>query len=262
MTDDRIARLERLLYGAEATAEEREEAARELLELQAAAVSERDDAAADAAGTSAETSVADADGTEPDGALDTDRGGGGAAADQRRRVRRVLIAATAALVVGVLAGWQLGAREAEQQAELAAAADSVFPGPRTQADYLAALPVAADSPATEVFARPATAADVPGVPWMHDFGEGEAEVRLLATRGDDTSIYAVHDGGEYCLFILLPGLQAGTMGCTEGGRFPLEGVNGGMSIEGSPDAYIDVTWRPDGSLSVLVPGVDQETLRG
>lgn len=254
MTADRVADLERIVYGSGASDEEREHAARELLELRAAlAAAER----ADEAGTTAET--ADVEAADADSAPAPHTDDPVAAADPRRRFRRVIIAATAALVVGVLAGWQLGAREAEQQAELAAAADSAFPGPRTQAEYLAALPAAADSPATEVFDRPATAADAPEASWMPDVVGAGADSRLLAIRSDGTSIYAVHDGDEYCLYVLLPALEGGTMGCTEGGRFPAEGLQLGMSVEGSPEAYVNVTWRPDGSLSVLVPRTEPAT---
>lgn len=255
MTADRIADLERLAYGSGASDDERERAVRELLELRASATQEN---AVDASATEAtiEPSGLEAAGADGADGPAVDVPVAATAADPRRRVRRVIIAATAALVVGVLAGWQLGAREAEQQAELAAAAESVFPGPRTQAEYLAALPVAADSPAIEVFDRPATDADVPAVPWAHDFGEGTAEFRLLATRGDGTSIYAAHDGDEYCLFIVLAELDAGSMGCTEEGRFPAEGLEIGLSVSGSPSPTFSVSavWRPDGSLAVSVPG--------
>lgn len=255
MTADRIADLERLAYGSGASDDEREGAVRELLELRASATQEN---AIDAGATEATEATIEPSGIEAAGAdgPDVDVPVAATAADPRRRVRRVIIAATAALIVGVLAGWQLGAREAEQQAELAAAADSVFPGPRTQAEYLAALPVAADSPAIEVFDRLATDADTPAVPWAHDFGEGAAEFRLLATRGDGTSVYAAHDGDEYCLFIVLAELDAGSMGCTEEGRFPAEGLEIGLSVSGSPSPTFSVkaVWRPDGSIVVLVPG--------
>ncbi|MFB6611447.1 hypothetical protein ACFCVO_14065 [Agromyces sp. NPDC056379] len=256
MTADRVADLERIVYGSGASDEEREQSARELLELRAAlaAAEER----TDEAGTTAET--ADVEAADADSAPAPHTDDPVAAADPRRRLRRVIIAATAALVIGVLAGWQLGAREAEQRAELASAAGSAFPGPRTQAEYLAALPPAADSPATEVFDRPATAADAPEASWMPDVGGAGADSRLLAIRGDGTSIYAVHDGDEYCVYVVLPVLEAGTISCTEGGRFPAEGLQAGMSVEGSPEATVGVTWRPDGSLSVLVPRTEPATL--
>jgi hypothetical protein len=165
----------------------------------------------------------------------------------------VIIAATVALVVGVLAGWQLGAREAEQQAELAAAADSVFPGPRTQAEYLAALPVAADSPAIEVFDRPATDADVPALAWGGGLDEASPEIRLLATGADGIPAYAIREGEEYCLFLVFEADLSASATCTDTGRFPPEGLRLTTVMQGAQSG-VDVTWRPDGSIAVLVPG--------
>ncbi|MFC9561632.1 hypothetical protein [Agromyces sp. NPDC056965] len=256
MTADRAADLERIVYGSGASDEERERAARELLELRAVPAAAAAAESADTSDATTETADAEVAGVDLATAQTDDPV---AAADPRRRLRRVIIATTAALVAGVLAGWQLGAREAQQQAELAAAAGSAFPGPRTQAEYLAALPPAADSPATEVFDRPATDADVPEALWLPDAGGADTDSRLLVTRADGTSIYAIHDGDEYCVQVILPVLQGGTMGCTEGGRFPAEGLQVGMIIEGSPEATVNVTWRPDGSLSVLVPRTEPAT---
>lgn len=245
MTTDRIADLERLVYGSGASDDEREAATRELLELRASAVHESASADADADATA----PSGIDATGADGLAVDMPPAAATAADPRRRVRRVIIAATAALVIGVLAGWQLGAREAEQQAELAAAAESVFPGPRTQAEYLAALPVAADSPAIEVFQRPATAADTPTTGTDMDFGNGPLEYRLLATRADGLPVYAARDDSELCLFVTF-GVSGGSGTCTSDGRFPAEGLRLNGSVYDASSPSVDVTWRADGSLSI------------
>ncbi|MFB9307834.1 type II secretory pathway pseudopilin PulG [Agromyces hippuratus] len=252
MTDDRIADLERLAYGSGTSDIEREDAVRELLELRALATDEN--AAADAGATTATT--------EPSG-IDAAGAAGAAglavvpvastAADPRRRTRRVIIAASAALVVGVFAGWQFGAREATQRAELAAAADSAFPGAQTQAEYLASFPVAADTLAARVFDRPATTADTPPNPWTDAVGEEQAEYRLLATRADGSPVYAARDGSDYCLLVVMPGGAGASSTCTDDGRFPPDGLHMGMGVEGEPDASVEVGWRPDGSLTMLVP---------
>ncbi|WP_157372978.1 hypothetical protein [Agromyces sp. Root81] len=168
-------------------------------------------------------------------------------------MRRLIIAATAALVVGVLAGWQAGAREAglqaEHDADLAAASASAFPGPRTQAEYLESLPVAAESPAFDVFLRPATAADAPAAGPEMNFGNGQLEYRLLGTRADGLPIYAARDDSELCLFIEF-GTDGGVATCTDDGRFPAEGLRLDASMYATSSPSIVVTWRPDGSLTM------------
>ncbi|RXZ49167.1 hypothetical protein ESP57_09520 [Agromyces fucosus] len=247
MTTDRIADLERLVYGSGASDDEREAAARELLELRASAIHESASAGADA--TPAPTGPSDIDATGADGLAVDMPPAAATAADPRRRVRRVIIAATAALVVGVLAGWQLGAREAEQQAELAAAAESVFPGPRTQAEFLASQPAAAGSAAAAVFVRPATDADVPPASMVPDFGNGPMETRLLATRADGSLVFAGRDDSEFCLVLTMGNDLGGAATCTIDGRFPHEGLSVGWSSSGAVPS-LDVTWQPDGSLTV------------
>ncbi|MBM7832193.1 type II secretory pathway pseudopilin PulG [Agromyces cerinus] len=246
MTADRITRLERTVYGAGSSDEERADAARELHELRSAAQTTAAPAV-DAGDAPDEASVTESSFTaEADERV-------GAVADPRRRTRRVIVAASAALVVGVLAGWQLGAREATQRAELAAAADSAFPGAQTQAEYLASFPVAADTLAARVFDRPATTADTPPNPWTDAVGEEPAEYRLLATRADGSPVYAARDGSDYCLLVVIPGGAGASSTCTDDGRFPPDGLRVGMGVEGEPDVSVEVGWRPDGSLTMLVP---------
>ena len=249
MTADRIARLERIAYGSGASDEEREDAARELHDLRAAAESGGSDAVssdtvgsdADMAATSTETP-----GAEPDAIPQAEQP---APADVHRRLRRVIIAATAALVVGVLAGWQLGAREAEQQADLAAAAGPAFPGPRTQAEFLASQPLAAESAAAEAFLQPATDADAPPADMLPDFGNGPMETRLLATRVDGSLVFAGRDDSEFCLILAMGNGMGGAGTCTTDGRFPHDGLSVGWSSSGT-DPSLDVTWQADGSLTV------------
>lgn len=247
MSADRIAALERLAYGSGASDDEREDAVRELLELRASVAHENITADSDA--MSAPTGASGIDATGADGVDDPELDGpvAASAADPRRRVRRVIIAATAALVVGVLAGWQLGAREAEQQAEQAAA--PVFPGPRTQAEFLASQPVAAESAAAAVFLRPATDADLPPTSMVPDFGNGPMETRLLATRADGSLVFAGRDDTEFCLVLAMGDGLGGAGTCTTDGRFPHDGLSVGWSNSESATS-LDVTWQADGSLTV------------
>ncbi|HEY9365750.1 MAG TPA: hypothetical protein VIP55_03870 [Agromyces sp.] len=248
MTADRIADLERLAYGSGASDDERERAVRELLELRASAT-QGNTIDADATEATIEPSGIEAAGADGADGPDVDVPVAATAAGPRRRVRRAIIAATAALVVGVLAGWQLGAREAEQQAELAAAAESVFPGPRTQADFLASQPVAAGSTAAAAFLQPAT--DTDGLPAsvVPDFRNGPMETRLLATRADGSLVFAGRDDTEYCLVLAMGNGLGGAATCTTDGRFPHDGLRVGWSNSGALPS-LDVTWQANGSLTV------------
>ena len=249
MTADRIADLERLAYGSGARDDEREAAVRELLELRASAAQEAAAAATGSMNVPTELSGRDGAGTDGVDDMGLDVPIAGSTADPRRRVRRVIIAATAALVVGVLTGWQLGAREAERQAELAAAAGPAFPGPRTQAEFLASQPLAAESAAAETFLQPATDADAPPADMLPDFGNGPMETRLLATRIDGSLVFAGRDDSEFCLILAMGNGLGGAGTCTTEGRFPHDGLSVGWSSSGTVTS-LDVTWQADGSLTV------------
>jgi len=156
-----------------------------------------------------------------------------------------------------MAGWQLGQLSAADATDAGASATPpASPGPLLQADVLAAMPVAAETLAARVFLREAVAQDTPGLPGLADNamltpGGGPLEFRLLATRSDGTQFFAARDsdGADLCFFITFTAEQTASAACTDGGRFPNEGLRLGASAGNGRDA-VDATWRPDGSLQI------------
>ncbi|MGW9630070.1 hypothetical protein ACWGST_05160 [Agromyces sp. NPDC055520] len=138
--------------------------------------------------------------------------------------------------------------------------DVSTPGALTQGEYLAAQPVAVQSPAAAVFSRPATAADVPTMDPgtdplspLIDLGVGPLEFRLLATRGDGLPVYAARSDSELCLLAEFgAGSSAGT--CTTDGRLPFDGLHLSASMSGNSMPSVDVAWHPDGMLTVQTLG--------
>jgi hypothetical protein len=256
--DDDVAHLQRLAYGADSTPEERHRAVDELRTLATAT-----DATAslspppDPAGATGATGGA----VDPGGAP-APAGSGTAAsasadepgAGRRLAIRIGVITGAAALVVGVVAGWQLGRLDGADAADSGAPAPATSPGPRLQADVLAAMPVATETLAARVFLREAVAEDAPDLPGLLDGtgltpDGGPPEFRLLASRADGTRFFAAHDGDELCLFVLFTPEPSTTRVCTDDGRFPVEGLRLVASAESGRDS-VDATWRPDGSLQM------------
>ncbi|WP_022890987.1 hypothetical protein [Agromyces subbeticus] len=263
---DRLAHLQRIVYGTGtgASDSERAEAARELVALTSPGQPAETDGTGELSPVRPSTSMpGDASaGTSVDASAGTTAGSAadfteGPAVERPSWVRRAIIAAAAALVIGVLAGWQLGAREAAADADRAAsetaASATPFPGPRTQAEFLASQPVAAGSAAAAVFLRPATDADVPPATLVPDFGNGAIETRLLATRSDGSRVFAGRDDSEYCLILTMGGDLGGAATCTSDGRFPHDGLNVGWSSSGATPTF-DVIWQADGTLIVSAAG--------
>jgi hypothetical protein len=263
-----VAHLQRIAYGADSTPEERQRAADELRTLatatdapaglspspEAAGVTGATDgprnpggASGPAGSGSAASATAAADAPAPASA---DEPGAG----RRLAIRIGVVAGAAALVVGVGAGWQLARLDGADAADSAAPAPATSPGPRLQADVLAAMPVATETLAARVFLREAVAEDAPDLPGLLDGtgltpDGGPPEFRLLATRADGTRFFAARDGDELCLFVLFTPEPSTTRACTEGGRFPTEGLRLVASAERGRDS-VDATWRPDGSLQI------------
>ena len=251
-----VGRLQRLAYGADSTPEERRRAAEELQALAADAAAndatENSDPAAGGAAPTRAQAAAAAEATAPDDAPEPDEEPG----IGRRLVIRIGVAAgAAALVLGVMAGWQLGQLSDADAADAGSPkAPTASPGPLLQADVLAAMPVAAETLAARVFIRPAIGEDTPGLPGLLDTGGttpggGPLEFRLLATRVDGVEFFAARDGADLCLFVVFSAEQTATGTCTQGGRFPEEGLQLGASAGNGRDS-IDATWHPDGSLQI------------
>ncbi|WP_159604744.1 hypothetical protein [Agromyces humi] len=175
-----------------------------------------------------------------------------------------IIAGTAALVLGLIAGTQLDRLTGGTDARPSVAAPTVNPEPLLQADVLAAKPVALDTSAAEVFARPATPADVPALEGQVgpiDFGAGPVETRLLFVGLDGVEIFAARDGDDLCLLVPTP--EPGFNGaCTQDGRFPTDGLRvsgvSGTAASGVDPVPLAVIWYPDGSVRVGLLGDIQE----
>lgn len=253
MQVDDIARLERIAFGAGSTEEERRRAADELRTLREA---EFEAASAEVGGADAdprpdESVGAAASGDEPaDATAD--------AAGRRMAVRVGVIVGAAALVLGVVAGTQLDRLTGSAETGVPVTAPTVNPEPLLQADVLAAKPVALETSAAEVFARPATPADVPeldGQGGPIDFGAGPVETRLLFVGLDGVEIFAARDGDDLCLLVPTP--DPGFNGaCTDDGRFPPEGLR--VAVSGVDATSTAVIWYPDGSVRVGLLGYIQE----
>ncbi|MDQ0894327.1 hypothetical protein [Agromyces ramosus] len=269
--DDEVARLQRLVYGADSTADERRRAAEELHELAQAtdAAARPSPGSADIADSAGGTGSTDGGATpahaaasSPTADVDDPPAPGAEAGFGRRLAIRVGVAGgAAALVLGIVAGWQLSQLDGGDVADAdALTAPTESAGPRLQADALAAMPVAAETLAARVFLRAAVPEDRPDLPGLREGagmvpGNGPREFRLLATRADGIRFFAARDVDELCLFYVTPvsgpeGVTAsGT--CTRGGRFPNEGLR--LSGSGSSGTEsVDATWRPDGSLQIGV----------
>ena len=225
----RIARLQRVAYGADATDAERSAAEAEL-----AALRERGDAgegdAGDApapggAGEAAARSAADAASASPVSA------GARPAGSPRSGRRAVLAYSAVALVAGAVIGWAVGSGIA----------------PSEGSDV--GVPVA-ETRAWEVFERPATDGDFVRHPGpLVDIGTDDSTRRLLLTRSDGVRLIAVRtmDGENACIILALPVGQPATA-CTEDGRFPREGIRAEISVQGV-GVYL-AGWTPDGQADI------------
>lgn len=225
--DQRIARLQRLAYGADASDADRAEAAAELAALRTGG----GDDDADGPPLTPAPSAASDDG-RPVEADRADRSG----ADRTGRptrwgLRRVLASSSAALIVGVAIGWGVG---------------GAIP-PSEGADV--GVPVT-ETAAWDVFDRPATDGDfVRHPPPLIDIDADDSTRRLLLTRSDGVRLVAVRtaDGENACLILALPVGRPATA-CTTEGRFPREGLRAEISVQGV-GVYL-AGWTPDGRAEV------------
>jgi hypothetical protein len=224
----RMARLQRLAYGADASEAERAEAEAELALLRVG-----DDSAArpvepsPAAGPTNDLAAHE---------LPPDRTHSSPAVPARpaqRGLLRALALSAAALVAGIAIGWGVGsAVEPSEGADVG-------------------VPVA-ETAAWEVFDRPATDGDFVRHPGpLVDIGTDDATRRLLLTRSDGVQLVAVRtiDGEDACLILALPVGRPATA-CTEDGRFPRDGLRAEISVQGV-GVYL-AGWTPDGRVEINV----------
>ncbi|QTX03473.1 hypothetical protein [Agromyces archimandritae] len=160
-----------------------------------------------------------------------------------RRWALTALVGVAALVLGGIGGWQV--RDAGAQAELAEPARAASAGDYGSFD---------DTPAADIFERPAADADIlpPQFRQMLSGGDGnpassEALVsRLLATRSDGTTVYAslLPDDSICLTAALVTGSSGGS--CAQIGDFMKQGIVLGLSGGSGPS--IDLSFGPDGVL--------------
>ncbi|RZS63334.1 hypothetical protein EV187_3649 [Agromyces ramosus] len=179
-----------------------------------------------------------------------------------RRFRWAVAAGTAALLVGIAVGWQLGTRTAGPGA--AGAVDQALGASASIAAGTPdgfALPVV-ESPAYDVFDRPTQPTDAPPPIVQEDWADGwldTSTLRLLATTADGVGVYGAKavPGGrsadigpdDVCLVVVRSGGTGGT--CTQQGVFRDGELWTDVSIEG--DGRVRAEWHADGTVLVSVP---------
>lgn len=229
--EQRIARLQRLAYGAATSDEERAAAEAELAALRR---EPRDPAAADdpaEADAGSRTFGPDAAGARP-GAPSA----GTAAPDGRTVVRVAAVAAVAALLIGAASGWVLGS----------AADPSVGAGGEAPVEW---------TQAWQVFDRRQDDGDlVRHPPPDPDVELDDSSRRLLVTRSDGVRLVAARtaDGADACLILVLPVGRPG-IACTEMGRFPGDGLRAEVSARAVGE-YVAL-WYADGRITVNAAAV-------
>jgi hypothetical protein len=213
--DERIARLQRAAYGAGVPDREREAAAAELAALRS---------------TREPSSPASPDAPPRDGAprADADIGTGDPRAAPARR--RLVTASAVALLVGLTAGWTLGA--AVQRAGEAGAVP------------------ASETVAWRVFEAPVPNGDrvrYPAPPVEVDLDRDSR--RLLAARSDGVRVVAVRseDGRDACLVLVVPAGPSAAA-CTADGRFPADGLV--VRTEQPGTGAFSATWDATGRVSL------------
>ena len=246
--DERIRRLQRIAYGANASAEERSAALDDLERLE-----QRDVASANA--SAAGPTRDGADGSESSFGSESDIAVDATATPASRRssrfaIRAGLIAGAAALVVGIGAGFAVGWQSRPSEPMETGAAGPSAPvelGPRLHADVFASMPIALETDAARVFDRAPTPVDTPGVetPLAEVTSLVEPiETRLLTTNSDGTGVFGARDDTDICLIAVFTDGGAASV-CTQRGRFPTEGLR--MSA-GGPGVIVYISWSPDGVL--------------
>lgn len=252
--DERIRRLQRTAYGGVASDAERAEALAQLEALRREQAA--DEAAEDAAAVEAPVD-------DPSPVVErTPTGSTRATADwiaasdaaSVRRFRWAVALGTAALLVGVAVGWQLGTRT--DDASITLEASAALPDLTLATTDSVPVPIAS-SAALGVFDREQSPADSPAAIMQDDIDP--ATLRLLVTRPDGVAAYAAltHDGSNACVVIAFPpredlpegAVAAGTGStCTRDGTFPADGLTVDFSLEGR--GAVHATWSPDGSASI------------
>ncbi|WP_448808231.1 hypothetical protein [Agromyces bauzanensis] len=233
--EEQLSRLQRLAFGAVASDAERAAAVAELELIQrerAAAEAERE--GADAAGPPTAPAVPRAPGvgssTRPEG-----EASGTAAA---KTLKWALVAGTAALLIGVAVGSQIGTRGAAD--ESSNTVDS------TAHELHAALMPIGDTAVPRLYEADPTPADVPQAAYPRD-SIAPTDYRLLLTRPDGVSLRVarLHGGADVCAVVTLPS-EFTASSCTHNGMFPEAGLRVAVSLPGD-EGLVRGTIHPDGT---------------
>jgi hypothetical protein len=233
--DERLRRLQRLAFGAAASDADRAAAIAELelIRRERAAVdAERERTDAAGAPTTPVPPGAHAVGsaTRPDG-----EASGTAAAEP---LRWAIAAGTAALLIGVAVGWQVGARMAASELSTV----EVSAAPELDASV---IPIA-DTALPRLYEAEPTPADTPKSAYPRD-PIAPTDYRLLLTRPDGVSlrIARLRGGAEVCAVVTLPN-EFTESSCTDDGMFPEAGLWVEVSLPGD-EGLVRGTIHPDGS---------------
>lgn len=235
MTDDeRIARLQRLAYGADVPQPERDRAAAELAELAARGVA-ADRAAADlaagadatrrrgGAGPAEVPTHPDAGPTTPDAADDEADAGRDGAFVPARLVPWMIALAAVGLAAGAVIGLGVGRQVPGDSAVTSPVGPSSSAEPGTPLGETDLLPL---------FDRLPRAAEAERVARI-DTWIDPASVRLIASRSDGPAAYLARtiDGEDVCLVLLLPAGPSPST-CTVDGLLPMDGLRIRYDSEG------------------------------
>lgn len=196
--EDRIRRLQRTAYGADATDVERAQAVAELAEL--AELGER--------GVGRDEGRSEGHGPAPGRPAPNASGRG-------RLVRWTVAAGAAGLLLGAALGWAAGPR---------IPADSALPSSAAPPEADPGTPLE-DTALLRLFDRLPPADESTRVASVDDAID-PASVRLLATRVDGPAAYLARtaDGENVCLVLLLPDAPS-RRECTVDGRLPADGLS-------------------------------------
>lgn len=249
--DERLRRLQRLAFGADASTDERQAALDELDQLGQRDAAAADEARAASPADSSDHAVQDLIVDDPDPPPAPRRA-------KRLALRVGIITGTVAVVVGVVAGfavgWQANPSQRTSTTASTASPGPVNAGPRLHADVFAAMPMALETEAAHVFDRPRTSVDTPVLetPLTEVTSlSGTVVTRLLATSSNGVVVFAARDATDLCLIAVIAEGGAASV-CTQRGRFPSEGLSMSVSM-GGPDVVVDVAWSPDGVLHLTPP---------
>lgn len=250
---ERVAELQRIVYGAGATDGERAAAAGELEALRRAAAAGVEVGEATARPSATPLGGPAATGGSPQADIDPfdGLGGLGAVAEEAPRpasnpVRVAAIASVIALAIGFGAGWLFGAQSAAELTVPGASPDEdvTFDLEPVQRPMQAAVP--GEVTALEVFAQAQVPEDMPS---FVDPAFDPTSFRRLAVLPDGSSLHAARPGAgssQVCIHFDVP--EVGAMStCDDEDRF----LVGGLLVEGGfSGTFYRVAWNGSGEVSI------------